>query len=49
MIALLADLGQMLVVFFGSDLERFAKVFDFLKKIGRTIAARCKSFERLEG
>lgn len=49
MIALLADLGQMLVMFFGSNLKRFAKVFDFLKKIRRTITARCKSFESFEG
>jgi hypothetical protein len=36
-------------VFFGSNLKRFAKVFDFLKKIRRTIAARCKSLESFKG
>ena len=49
MIALLADLGQMLVMFFGSNLKRFAKVFDFLQKIRRTIAARCESLESFNG
>ena len=49
MIAFLADLGQMLVMFFGSNLKRFAKVFDFLKKIRRTIASICKSFESFKG
>jgi hypothetical protein len=49
MIAFLADLGQMLVMFFGSNLKRFAKVFDFLQKIRRTIASICKSFESFKG
>jgi hypothetical protein len=49
MIAFLADLGQMLVMFFGSNLKRFAKVFDFLKKIRLTITSICKSFESFKG
>ena len=49
MIAFLADLGQMLVVFFGSNLKRFAKVFNFIQKIHLTIASICKSFESFKG
>ena len=49
MIALLANLGQVFLMFLGSNLKRFAKVFDFCHKIGRAIASACKSFECLEG
>lgn len=49
MIAFLADLGQMLVMFFGSNLKGFAKVFNFIQKIHLTIASICKSFESFKG
>ena len=45
MIALLADLGQMLVMFFCSDCKCFAKVFNFIQKIRLTISAIRKPFE----
>ena len=49
MIALLADLGEMLLMFLRANFKSFTKVFDFLHKIGRAIASACKSLESFDG
>ena len=48
MIALLADLGEMLFMLLGSKLQRPAEVFDLHEKIGMTIAAIGEAFKSLE-
>ena len=45
MVALLADLGEMLFVFFGSNLKRLLQILDLHEQIGLTITAICESFE----
>lgn len=48
MIALLANLGQMFLILFGSNFQRLAEVFDLHEKIGMTIAAIGEAFECFE-
>ena len=48
MIALLADLGQMFFMLFGSNLQRLAEVFDLHEKIRRTIATIGEALECFE-
>lgn len=45
MVALLAHLGQMLLMFFGSNFKRFAEVFDLHQKISMTIATVGEAFK----
>ena len=45
MIALLADLGQMLLMFFGSNLKRSFQILNFIQKIRLAITAICESLE----
>lgn len=48
MVALFTDLGQMLFILFGSNLQRLAEVFDLHEKIGMTIATISEAFECFE-
>lgn len=48
MIALLAHLGEMFFMLFGSKLQRLTEIFDLHEKVSMTIAAIGEAFKSLE-